>query len=745
MNLIHVSDPTARALVLQLLKTGLLPSSGSTVTPSDITGSSYPAGTTAASISAAVANIGSARRTLHLSPGVWTVDAAVTIPANVHLEVDAGAVLTKSGAGTLAINGSFTAPLTQIFSGFAGGGVSFGGPVTVFPQWWGAVGGPGTADDTAPLQAALSAAQAGKGVLSIPTGIYKVTAPLSVGSSPVLVTGWAIQGTKITAGAAMSAIFQFADAAYTNFVDFRTLWLDGNHQANAGIASAKVAHSSFRRLYITGTKVAGLDLSAGWCDEIDDCEIAFNDGDAVILRDLNNVCNVRGSKMWSNAGVGVRALGAAVIGNQTSGLRVEGCTLESNAKGGVYLQRSVICARIVGNHFENNAATGLTFTTPAVTVKADVFINGSTDGAQIDNTYPCKSITVEGNIFDSPAVAAAVVTCAVHGLRAQNNSVITNQTLVGVYADEGRSNSTDIDVDGTNSAGGGSLGAFVPIDYVNPSTYGRPHFTTYRIAKTNPFNYFPQDIAAVQNVLTARAGGKVYKSGTLYQGAECWEIGGTDSFGFLLDLDKYTELRGKLLVLSAYTNAQTDSAVFLEIGGQRDIDSYQVFYPGVWRPQSITVRAPNSGTMPVGFRRGGGTVDEKVLVSKLSLVVAGADPNAHNPFEAPHRLASAAPTVGIWAVGDRVYNNAPAAGGVEGWVCTTAGAVAPAAWQPTTAYAQWTSWVSNAGNVYECVTQGTSAGAGGPTTTDADITDGAVHWRYIGPLGVFKTFGAIGA
>jgi uncharacterized phage protein gp47/JayE len=39
---------------------------------------------------------------------------------------------------------------------------------------------------------------------------------------------------------------------------------------------------------------------------------------------------------------------------------------------------------------------------------------------------------------------------------------------------------------------------------------------------------------------------------------------------------------------------------------------------------------------------------------------------------------------------------------------------------------------TNSGNAYQCITGGTAAGAGGPTTTLADITDGSVHWRYLG-------------
>lgn len=39
---------------------------------------------------------------------------------------------------------------------------------------------------------------------------------------------------------------------------------------------------------------------------------------------------------------------------------------------------------------------------------------------------------------------------------------------------------------------------------------------------------------------------------------------------------------------------------------------------------------------------------------------------------------------------------------------------------------------TNAGRCYICITPGTSAFSGGPTTTAADITDNSVHWRYLG-------------
>ena len=53
------------------------------------------------------------------------------------------------------------------------------------------------------------------------------------------------------------------------------------------------------------------------------------------------------------------------------------------------------------------------------------------------------------------------------------------------------------------------------------------------------------------------------------------------------------------------------------------------------------------------------------------------------------------------------------------------------AWASGTAYALG-AIRTNATRIYYCITAGTSAGAGGPTTTAADITDNTCHWRYVG-------------
>jgi hypothetical protein len=62
-------------------------------------------------------------------------------------------------------------------------------------------------------------------------------------------------------------------------------------------------------------------------------------------------------------------------------------------------------------------------------------------------------------------------------------------------------------------------------------------------------------------------------------------------------------------------------------------------------------------------------------------------------------------------------------------------ALAAAAWVALTVYPKGAVVTNDTGKNYICITSGTAAGAGGPSGTTADITDGTVHWMYIGPTG----------
>ncbi|RWO22807.1 hypothetical protein [Mesorhizobium sp.] len=110
-------------------------------------------------------------------------------------------------------------------------------------------------------------------------------------------------------------------------------------------------------------------------------------------------------------------------------------------------------------------------------------------------------------------------------------------------------------------------------------------------------------------------------------------------------------------------------------------------------------------------------------------------------------LASANPGTlgrhGYYSKGHVVWDSAVAAGVAAGWQCTTAGWLA-APWTISTAYTRIGRIVTNdTGKVYQLVTAGTSAGAGGPTGTGAAITDGTCVWNYVGVLAVFTAIPAL--
>ena len=62
-------------------------------------------------------------------------------------------------------------------------------------------------------------------------------------------------------------------------------------------------------------------------------------------------------------------------------------------------------------------------------------------------------------------------------------------------------------------------------------------------------------------------------------------------------------------------------------------------------------------------------------------------------------------------------------------------ALSAVAWVALTVYPKGALVTNDTGKNYVCITSGTAAGAGGPTGTGANITDGTVHWMYVGPTG----------
>jgi len=91
----------------------------------------------------------------------YTLTTSLTIPSNIELIIDHGAIL--DGDGTLTHNGSFKHDLSQCF----GSSITIVGLKEGYPQWWGAKGN-GTTTDTTALQKAITACN-----IYLPKGTYK--------------------------------------------------------------------------------------------------------------------------------------------------------------------------------------------------------------------------------------------------------------------------------------------------------------------------------------------------------------------------------------------------------------------------------------------------------------------------------------------------------------------------------------------------------------------------------------------
>jgi len=67
-------------------------------------------------------------------------------------------------------------------------------------------------------------------------------------------------------------------------------------------------------------------------------------------------------------------------------------------------------------------------------------------------------------------------------------------------------------------------------------------------------------------------------------------------------------------------------------------------------------------------------------------------------------------------------------------VTTGAAALVPA-WASATAYKIGQVVTNDTLKMYRCITAGTSAGSGGPTGTNSNITDNTAHWAYVSSFG----------
>jgi len=143
---------------------------------------------------------------------VYTLSTDITIPSNIVIKIENGALLSIDSTKTFTVNGFFSAGLYQVFSG--DGSVSFGtGAIEeVYPEWFGAIAN-GSTDSSLAIQKAVDASLASSIRFTFSNGEYYISTQINVvsqnGYDSFYLSGQGAGNTKLYNEVANGSLFRF--------------------------------------------------------------------------------------------------------------------------------------------------------------------------------------------------------------------------------------------------------------------------------------------------------------------------------------------------------------------------------------------------------------------------------------------------------------------------------------------------------------------------------------------------------
>lgn len=358
---------------------------------------------------AAAASVATSNGTGVIVTGITTVSTALTITAPIM--VAKGGMITKSGSGTLVINGSFEAGLFKVFNGFSAGNVTFGdGSVSeIFPEWWGAIAD-GSTDSSAAFACSISAASVKK---KLQEGTY--LANFSITTSNVNVEGQSARSTYIKPYTDNPVITIDSTSGPIQYTTLKSVGLsnDGTAFANIGILikGSNIndyihAEDLFIWKFLNGIKVTGRTI---W-NNFENILVQTSSGNGIhyeINSDVDSVNLNKFTNVFSNgsttghgfyfkdSGTGATAAYLSnsfhainAESNAGSGFRIDGLSGGFGGGGGIY-----------DSYFESNTDIGF-YASGTLLVGFDFCNNlcwNSTSGTDYKNTCTLSHGKYEGN------------------------------------------------------------------------------------------------------------------------------------------------------------------------------------------------------------------------------------------------------------------------------------------------------------------------------------------------------------
>ncbi|MBU0846739.1 right-handed parallel beta-helix repeat-containing protein [Patescibacteria group bacterium] len=291
----------------------------------------------------------------------YTLTTNETVPANISLKMEQGAII--DGAGTLTINGPFPheGNLSQKFGSSIT--VSFG-PGAIkkdYPEWWGENTTPDTTDMTAEIQAAINAMEgAGGGIVSLVDSIYRISDELVNDDDGVWIEGVSKASTIIKQyGTAGEACLKVSCAVADGYIrsGIRNLTLQGNALSGNGLTLMNAYNYTIENVYAYSNGADGFNLlghfyyfnmtdceakdngghgchmiiSGGFipsAGSLHNCHFNENTGEGLYVENCDGI-DIFGGSFQSNGGYGIKC-------GMTYHLRLFGGWIENNTTYGIY-------------------------------------------------------------------------------------------------------------------------------------------------------------------------------------------------------------------------------------------------------------------------------------------------------------------------------------------------------------------------------------------------------------------------
>jgi hypothetical protein len=218
---------------------------------------------------AVVSAVGGNQVVLRVPAGTYNITTDLSIPANITLKPERGAILSIPATKTLTVNGSLEAGLYQVFSCIGTGKVVFGGlhingTREVRPEWWGAKGTGSTSDAAAnalAIQAAIDAFPSGGGTVLI-NGQYPVSSTINLKTGVNLEGIVKIQNSYYSSGiSAYGGCTPTVSGSSISYFYIRDMGISTNEVAGNAIELTNCSYPRFDNVITRSDGGIGLTLS----------------------------------------------------------------------------------------------------------------------------------------------------------------------------------------------------------------------------------------------------------------------------------------------------------------------------------------------------------------------------------------------------------------------------------------------------------------------------------------------------